>query len=291
MPAISVIVPTRLRNHLLPRAVRSILAQTFSDFEIIVVDDNPPDKRVSTDPALVELLNHPKVRVLTDNKPRNASTARNLALQAVQGEWITYLDDDDAYQPMKLEKQFRRAMESGCILGLCGVTYHLARRCRTRIFTGEEIARGGLLLLPVALPTLFHKKSEVLFDEELSAGEDAYYFYHLVDQLKVERIFNVAESLVDVYPQPGPRVNANAEGLWIGFRAIYRDFGSKYDAKAAKIFLKRAELGYLKFQKGNMAAMIKAAWDLLRLGGTGERRFVLNALLFRVPFLRRFVVS
>src|SRR5438477_1244496 len=102
---VSIIVPTRLRNQLLTRAVRSLLAQTFADFEILVVDDNPAEARVATDPVLNSLLQHPKVRLLTHEQPRNAAAARNVALRAARGAWITYLDDDDAYQPSKLERQ------------------------------------------------------------------------------------------------------------------------------------------------------------------------------------------
>jgi len=50
--------------------VRSLLAQAFGDLEILVVDDNPPEARVSADPGLASLLQHPKVRVLTHEHPR-----------------------------------------------------------------------------------------------------------------------------------------------------------------------------------------------------------------------------
>src|SRR5438105_5863804 len=156
MPAISIIVPTRSRNHLLPRAVRSLLGQTFTDFEILVVDDNPPEARVFTDSVLTSLLDHPKVRVLNHDQPRNASSARNVGLRAARGEWVTYLDDDDAYQPTKLEKQLRQAQKSSLPLGICGVTFHLARRRRRRVLAGDKVAGDELLLIHFAMPTLFH---------------------------------------------------------------------------------------------------------------------------------------
>ena len=64
MPAISVIVPTRNRNHLLPRSLGSLLSQTFQDIEILVVDDNPVEKRIRKDSALESLLANSKIRVL-----------------------------------------------------------------------------------------------------------------------------------------------------------------------------------------------------------------------------------
>ena len=292
MPTISIIVPTRLRNHLLPRALRSLLSQTWDDFEILVVDDNPPQTRVSTAPALAALLRHPKVRVLTHEQPRNASAARNVGLRAACGEWVTYLDDDDAYQPAKLEKQLLKAQETNLPFGICGVTYHLAHRLRKRVIPSEEIVGPELLLLSFALPTLFHRNNQkVLFDEDLFAGEDAYYFHDLVRHFKVDRIFNVAESLVDVYPQPGPRVNTNAEGIWQASLAIHRDFAPAYPPLAAEAFLTRARLGYLKFQKGGVPEMAILAWKLSRLEGGKELRFILNCFLFKMPLARRFLVS
>ena len=175
-PTISVIVPTRLRNHLLPRAVRSLLAQTWEDFEVLVVDDNPVEARVSTDTSLASLLQHPKIRVLTHEHPRNAAAARNVGLRAARGEWISYLDDDDAYQPAKLERQLLQARKTGLPLGACGLTFHLAHRRRKRLLDVDEIGGSDLLLAPLVLPTpvLFHRNpAGVFFDENLSAGEDA----------------------------------------------------------------------------------------------------------------------
>jgi glycosyltransferase involved in cell wall biosynthesis len=276
----------------LPRAVRSLLAQTWQDFEILVVDDNPPEARISTDPVLANLLRHPKVRVLTHEQPLNASAARNFALGAVQGEWITYLDDDDAYQAGKLERQLQRALKSGLPVGTCGVTFHLARRERKRVLYTEEVRGSELLLMSLALPTLFHRKpTGMSFDEKLFAGEDAYYFYGLLDYFKIDRIFNVPESLVDVYPQHGPRVNSNAEGLWQACQAIYRDFAPSYGLVAAEAFLTRSRLGRLKFQPDGFREMSGLAWKLIRLRGRREFRFVVNSLLFKFPFVRRFLVS
>jgi len=292
MPLVSIIVPTRLRNHLLGRAVRSLIAQTHQDFEILVIDDNPPEARVSNDASLAPLLEHPRVRVLTHAQPRNAAAARNVGLQAARGEWITYLDDDDAYQPAKVERQLAEAERTALSLGTCGVTYHLAGRRRRRLLASNQTHGSELLLMPLALPTLFHRQApDLLFDESLPAGEDAYYLYALLHFFKINTIFNVPELLVDVYPQPGPRVNTNAEGLWNACQAIHRDFAPDYGVEAANVFLLRARLGFLKFQRGGCQEMASLAWKLLHLRGRREARFILNCLLFKVPIARRFIVS
>jgi glycosyltransferase involved in cell wall biosynthesis len=292
MPAISVIVPTRLRHQLLARALRSLLAQTFQDFEILLIDDNPSEARVSAEAELAPLLADPKLRLLVDEQPRNAASARNLGLRAARGEWITYLDDDDAYQPTKLEKQWRRSIETRLPLGICGVTYHLAHRQRRRVVAATELYKSELLLLPFAMPTVFHRNAgNWFFDENLFAGEDGPYYYGLVERLEVERIFNVSESLVDVYPQPGPRVSANAEGFWQAVQVVYRDFAPAYGTVAAEVFLARARLGYLKNRKGGWYEMAQAACRLWRLRGWKEMRFIGNATLFKLPWMRRLLVS
>jgi glycosyltransferase involved in cell wall biosynthesis len=289
---ISVIIPTRFRNHLLPRAVRSVLGQSFQDFEILVVDDNPPTHRVSIDPVLASLLQHPKVRVLVHDQPRNASAARNVGLHAASGQWITYLDDDDAYQPAKLEKQLKQSEKSALPLGVCGTTVHLMGRTRKHVFSQEKISRGELLLLSFVTPTLFHRNTKaVFFDENLFAGEDGYFFHQLVRHFGIDHIFNVPESLIDAYPQAGWRVNANAAGLWQACQAIHSDFARSYTPLTADVFITRSELGYLKYQAGGLNQMMKIAWKLWRLRGRHELRFIVNAFLFKLPLIRRLLVS
>jgi glycosyltransferase involved in cell wall biosynthesis len=292
MPEISVIVPTRQRNHLLPRALRSLLAQTFPDFEVLVVDDNPPETRVATAPELEPFLADPKVRVLLHDTPRNAAAARNVALHAARGEWITFLDDDDAYQPAKLEKQWQRARAAKLPMGICGLTFHLRHRQRRQQLAVESYAGEELLLVTPAMPTLFHRRAPgILFNETFDAGEDAYYFYQLMDHFRVKQIFNIPASLVDVYPQPGPRVNTNAEGAWQANQAIHRDFAPAYGQDLARIFWLRARLNYLKLTPGRWGEMARVGGSLLRWRGRRDLRLVLNALGYKVPALRRWLVG
>jgi glycosyltransferase involved in cell wall biosynthesis len=269
-----------------------LLAQTYQDYEIILIDDNPPEERVAADPTLIPLLEHAKLRLLVHENPRNAASARNVGLRAAHGKWITYLDDDDSYQPTKLQKQWERAKQTNLPLGLCGVTYHAGGRRRQRQVSKMELGKSEALLLFPALPTLFHRNSGTnFFDEKLFASEDAYFFCQLVEDLKIDRIFNVAESLVDVYPQPSARVNTNAEATWKAAQAIYRDFAPAYGASMAEVFLAQARLGYWKLQKGGFREMFKLSSVLLRLRGWKDARFILNCFAFKIPWLRRLLVS
>jgi glycosyltransferase involved in cell wall biosynthesis len=91
MPQLSIIIPTRDRPQLLPRAVKSALSQTITDLEVIVVDD------ASTQPP--DLSPDPRLRVIRLSTSRGGAGARNVGTEAAQGRWIAYLDDDDCLLP------------------------------------------------------------------------------------------------------------------------------------------------------------------------------------------------
>lgn len=291
MPEISVILPTRLRPKLFKRALESLLNQTYPDYEIIVVDDNPPDSRLEKFPDLSNMLSDKKVRVVVDPSPRNAARARNLGLDAASGEWIAYLDDDDAYRPKKLELQIARAKETGLPLGFCGLEYHLAARTHHRHLDREYFVGDELLLDLQAFATTFHKNCPVRFNEELNAGEDAYLVYLLIDHFKIDRVFNVPEPLMDIYPQEGLRVNTNAEGVLKAMSYIEENFGHHFSDHARKVYKNRAHLAYYKLSKGYWGKMFKVSCGLLRLRGTKELRLILNAWFYKFPLTRKFLVG
>jgi glycosyltransferase involved in cell wall biosynthesis len=292
MALISVIVPTKRRNHLLPRALESLFAQTLRDFEVVIVDDNPPEGRVTHDPTLSALIRHKQVRVLENARPKNAAAARNHGLRYARGEWISYLDDDDAYRPLKLQKQLEYAERSGLCLGVCGLTYRLHGRRRTRVNARNELRGADLLLHSLAMPTLFHRRADDLkFDEAYCAGEDLYFFHRLIRHFNTDRIFNVPESLVDVYPQEGDRVNRNAEAIWQASLAVHRDFASIYGKREADIFLARAELGRCRFREDAWGETFRVCRRLASLRGWKDWRVIVNTVLYKCPVTRRFVVS
>jgi glycosyltransferase involved in cell wall biosynthesis len=91
---ISVIIPTYNRTEQLQRAIDSVLKQTYTDFELIVVDDG-------SEVPVPEMKNVKIIR----QKNRGVSAARNAGIRAARGEHIAFLDSDDEWLPKKLEKQ------------------------------------------------------------------------------------------------------------------------------------------------------------------------------------------
>jgi GT2 family glycosyltransferase len=98
-PFVSVIVPTYKRQELLQRTLKSLIEQTYRDFEVIVVNDAGPDVQAvvnSFEPTL-------EIKYLCHSLNRGLAAARNTGLKAAKGKYITYLDDDDIYFPNHLE--------------------------------------------------------------------------------------------------------------------------------------------------------------------------------------------
>ena len=100
-PVFTVIIATYNRQKLLPRAVDSVLKQTFGDFELIVVDNGSTDGTKS----YVEGIEDPRVRYMLNPDPTNScDRPRNIGIRSAGGEFISFLDDDDIWYPDRLEK-------------------------------------------------------------------------------------------------------------------------------------------------------------------------------------------
>jgi len=99
VPAVSVIIPTYNRAALVGEALASVQAQSFRDFEVLVVDDG------STDATPEVLAAWREVRVLRHPRRRGVSAARNTGVAFARGEWLAFLDSDDLWLPAKLARQ------------------------------------------------------------------------------------------------------------------------------------------------------------------------------------------
>lgn len=104
-PEITVVIPTRARAELLARAIRSVLAQTFENFEIVVVLDGEDAATLRA----VERFLDSRIRCVTLGGNSGGGRARNAGVAAADGEWIAFLDDDDEFLPGKLELQLAAA--------------------------------------------------------------------------------------------------------------------------------------------------------------------------------------
>ena len=116
MSAISVIVPVYKAEAYLADCVESILSQTFSDFEVILVDDGSPDNCGRICDGYAERYDCISV---IHQQNRGQAAARNHALSRAKGEWICFVDSDDLIHPRMLEVLYRAVQESGAPVSMC----------------------------------------------------------------------------------------------------------------------------------------------------------------------------
>lgn len=111
MPNVSVVIPTYNRSKQIEHAVRSVLAQTHSNLEVIVVDDGSTD---GTAQIIKECARKdPRIRLIEHGQRKGAQAARNTGILAARGKWIAFLDSDDQWFPDSLEVRLEMAARRG----------------------------------------------------------------------------------------------------------------------------------------------------------------------------------
>lgn len=108
LPLVSIVIPTYKRSDKIKKSIDSALKQTYSNIEILVVDDNEPDSdyRRFTKEKLKKYIDEKKIRYIERSSNGGGSEARNTGIHESKGEFIAFLDDDDEYLPNKIEKQY-----------------------------------------------------------------------------------------------------------------------------------------------------------------------------------------
>ncbi len=101
-PLVSVIMPCYNATSTLPMALASLLAQTYENWECVLVDDGSTDAPV----AILERIDDPRIRYIRLPYNQGRGVARQIALDNVRGDLITMLDADDWIYPNKLEMQY-----------------------------------------------------------------------------------------------------------------------------------------------------------------------------------------
>ncbi len=116
MAEISIIVPVYKAEAFLGDCIGSILAQTFSDFELLLVDDGSPDNCLAICQAFAG--KDSRIRVFHQENQGQAA-ARNLALQSAAGDWVCFVDSDDRIHPQMVQLLYQAAKESGAPISQC----------------------------------------------------------------------------------------------------------------------------------------------------------------------------
>ncbi len=107
---VSIIMPSYNTGNFIVKTLQSVLDQTYTNWELIIVDDCSTD---DTDERIKPYLSDERIRYLKNEKNSGAAVSRNRALREAKGKWIAFLDSDDLWLPEKLEKQLAFMKENG----------------------------------------------------------------------------------------------------------------------------------------------------------------------------------
>jgi glycosyltransferase involved in cell wall biosynthesis len=230
---VSVIMATRDRAPLLARAILSILAQTYTGWELIVVDDASTDRTAETVAAFAD----PRIRYRRNERPLGAAGARNAGIGAAgRTSYLAFLDDDDEWAPRKLELQmeaFRAGPADLVAVGCDRVEYDpnpVVTRSENRGYIFEHLlARrsagyGGQQLLVRRQPGRF----DLLFDESLPCLEDADYALRLA---RLGALDFVPEILVSIHRDHGGEHVWNAAGMVGGYDRMSEKYATELAAR------------------------------------------------------------
>lgn len=106
---ITVIITTYKREpFMLKRAIESVIAQTYSNWELIIVDDSPEDYEFRDKVRDMVMSFKGRIKYVRHEKNSGVSVARNTGIKFAQGEYLAFLDDDDEWLPEKLERQIEK---------------------------------------------------------------------------------------------------------------------------------------------------------------------------------------
>ncbi len=117
MPKVSIITPTYNVEPYIAQCIESVLAQTLTDWEMILVDDASTDGTVA---VIERYLGDPRLKLFRNETNQGAGYTRNRCLDEATGEWIAILDSDDWYEPNRLERlvQFAEEMQADMVVDL-----------------------------------------------------------------------------------------------------------------------------------------------------------------------------
>lgn len=109
---VSIVMPSYNTAGFIAETIESVLAQTYTNWELLIVDDCSTD---NTDEVVSSFLNvEPRIRYLKNERNCGAAVSRNRALREAKGRWVAFLDSDDLWMPEKLKKQIQFMEERDC---------------------------------------------------------------------------------------------------------------------------------------------------------------------------------
>ncbi|MFH1061305.1 MAG: glycosyltransferase family 2 protein [Candidatus Omnitrophota bacterium] len=267
-PQVSIIMPTYNRALLIPRAIKSILEQTYTDFEIIVIDDCSTDDTAH----IIAGFNDLRIKYIYLSKHQGASFARNEGLKIAFGEFIAFADSDDVWLKEKLEKQVNVLATAPDDMGLVySAVWKVAARKKIFFpskgfgkkrsgYIHENLLFGNFVTIHVLIRRQCLAQVD-MFDEKLPRLQDWDLWLRLSEKFK---FFYIPEPLAIVYKTTdaiSEKSSSLAVGLEIILKKFLKDF-AVYPSLLAKYYYCLGRVFYKNKQKNKSQKYLEQALDL-----------------------------
>ena len=274
-PLVSVIIPTYKRADMVVRAVNSVLNQTYSNIEAIVVNDNKPEygEYITTDQRLSAAFNDNRLKIVHTSGGIGGGAARNYAVSQANGDYLAFLDDDDEFLPDKVESQLSFMLGNGLDFSYQDISWYDADSGRLvehrRLNHVTDFTRIGLLrahiLTPIA-PTAIYMLKTSLFRRtqgfgEVRVGQDWFLMLRCIEA--DAKIGYMPEVHVKQYLHAGYRLSLGKNKI-LGENRLYEVRQSYFK------YLSASEQRYVKFRHFAVLAFASARchrwFDAVRYG-------------------------
>lgn len=238
---VSVVIATYNHAHLISRAIRSVLNQTYQNLELIIVDDGSTDNTE----AVVNSIYDERIRYIRHEVNRGQPAARNTGIRASKGELIGFLDSDDRWLPEKLRRQvdkFASASDgTGLVYGGCMVVSEETGKPMARslpVIRGhsfKEMLKVDFVTSPTPLVKRQCFDKAGLFDETFVVGEDWDMWTRIAEHYEFDFVTEVVAEQFDSRAQMTKDLTKVIQG-YLKFIAKYQPCLSENQAILAHHF-------------------------------------------------------
>ena len=281
---VSVIIPVFNRELTIEMAVRSVLSQTYSNLELIVVDDCSTDKSVE----VVQRIKDERIRVIVCDKNRGACAARNIGIKNSKGEIIAFQDSDDCWHKDKLEKSLFYLKEKHADM-VFSALYPINSKKEKRIpsynlnFEKDKLTRL-LISNCISTQTIVIRKQvteKVRFDEELPRFQD--WDFGLQVLKNRFSVFYIDEPLVDYY-MSNDSITKNVEKGIRAYEIIQKKYEEEYKSnKTAKYGLYCRMASFLDKTGNDGTVYMKKAYEVRKNKSMLIRYYLAKFHLYHMP--------
>lgn len=249
MDKISVIIPTYNREHTILNSVKSVLNQTYQNFEIIVVDDGSSDNTID----LLKKLNSDKIKVIVNETNKGAPYSRNRGIDLATGEYIAFQDSDDIWFENKLEVCLKAIKEHDADFVFHQVICDNVKGQPISPTTNFNLINDKMLYVltkgGVNTQTMFAKAEcfkNIKFDEKMPRSQDWEIMIRMTEKYK---IYFIQQPLVH-YIMLEDSISKSSKKGFIALERIYKKHFTRYYEKYG------AELDYsYYYHKGELYAL------------------------------------